>query len=583
MYFCRNFKLVNFIFQHREQPTAVPGGYKELEIKSPSVGIEDFLQTADRIFEDQGEAGLKKLIADNPQYWEAIEDNLKEIEEQQAQRIKRLLKDVRALQKRAVELLPDYPVSKKIAVIINGDSYEERHTKNTERTIRVLRRLGFTEFFVSQDASVQNKEGVKQYPASKRGIDNLFKDLEPALKKDALVFIHGTEHGVRAEGGALALDVPIGVDEIRSYMRIIKKAEARIIGVFDNCYSGVFPRAIIEEEGLEGICLSPGTENTETACQAFTPYFFESLEKGVDINKDEKTEVQEAFLTAMQIYRHRTGQEEYGEYMESHTELTLQNMNRILHSGKTILIDITATWCPPCKMLNRAFGSISGVLGDQVEIVTITDDMNPDADKLYERLGRGPQGTPTVLIHQNGKTEDFFVGAIPSKEILDLLEKRGVKIDERHFRKVFEKIRIDMLGLPEEVKKSILKQYGANKTQKIFELFIFIQEKAPNRLRLADDLLDAIMGRKGRNIERESNAAFFNLYDSIADDYPLVVLNGFSVYKDQHWADQIFEKAIRSAAVKFPEIAMDYFEIYKDKPYAREVYEQAERNARSRD
>lgn len=50
--------------------------------------------------------------------------------------------------------------------------------------------------------------------------------------------------------------------------------------------------------------------------------------------------------------------------------------------------------------------------------------------------------------------------------------------------------------------------------------------------------------------------------------------------KDQTWADQIFEKAIRSAALKFPEIAMDYFEIYKDQPYAQEVYELAKRNAR---
>ena len=33
------------------------------------------------------------------------------------------------------------------------------------------------------------------------------------------------------EGGAMVVDVPIGVDEIKSYMRIIKEAKARIIGV----------------------------------------------------------------------------------------------------------------------------------------------------------------------------------------------------------------------------------------------------------------------------------------------------------------------------------------------------------------
>ncbi|MBI4994852.1 thioredoxin family protein [Candidatus Peregrinibacteria bacterium] len=579
MCFCRNFKFAKLIFQHAEQPSASSGIRGELEIKSSSAGIEDFLETAERTFKEKGEDGLKSLIADNPQYWELIEANLKEIEQKQAERIKKLLKEVRALQKRAVELLPDYPVSKKVAVIINGDSFEKRHTDNTERTIRVLRGLGFTEFFVSQSANVRDKKGVKQYPTSKRGIDKLFADLKSVLKKDALVFVHGTGHGVPNEGGALALNVPIGVDEIRSYMRIIKDAGSRIVGVFDNCYSGVFPRAIIEEEGLEGICLSPGIENSKTACQAFTPYFFEGLEQGVDINKDKRTEVQEAFLTAMQIYRHRTGEEAYGEYMESHTELTLKNMDRILRSGKTVLIDITATWCPPCKVLNRTFGNISGVLGDQVEIVTITDDINPDAEKLYERLGAGPRGTPTVLIHQAGRTEEFFVGAIPPKEILDLLKERGVKMDERHFRTVFERIRIDALGLSKEMRDIILRQYGESKSRKIFELFMFMQEKASNKLFLVDNFLHAMYKEKDRNIKRESSEAFFNLYDSIAGDYPLVVLNGFSVYKDQLWADRIFEKAIRSAAEKFPNIAMDYFEIYKDKPYAQEVYERAKRNA----
>ena len=37
---------------------------------------------------------------------------------------------------------------------------------------------------------------------------------------------------VAEEGGAMVVDVPIGVDEIKSYMRIIKEAKARIIGVF---------------------------------------------------------------------------------------------------------------------------------------------------------------------------------------------------------------------------------------------------------------------------------------------------------------------------------------------------------------
>ena len=123
-------------------------------------------------------------------------------------------------------------------------------------------------------------------------------------------------------------------------------------------------------------------------------------------------------------------------------------MNRILRSGKTILIDITATWCPPCKMLNRAFGTISGVLGDKVEIVTISNDTNPDTEKLYERLGGRPKGTPTVLIHQAGRTDvNFFQSALrPGKRNTGFIKCRGVKIGEQHLEEYLNGSEFDMLG-----------------------------------------------------------------------------------------------------------------------------------------
>ena len=66
----------------------------------------------------------------------------------------------------------------------------------------------------------------------------------------------------------------------------------------------------------------------------------------------------------------------------------------------------------------------------------------------------------------------------------------------------------------------------------------FYAEKTSDKLILVDDFLRAV-------IDESVNPAraLFNLYDSIAKDYPLIVLNGFSVYKDQIWGDRIlFEK-----------------------------------------
>lgn len=544
---------------------------EELEIKSRSEGIDAFIKQAEKVFAEKGEAGLRELIAKNRPYWESIEENLKDVDAGQRERIKRLLAEIRSLQKQVVDLLPNYPVSKKVAVIVNGDSREERHTGNTERTIRVLRGLGFKEFFIAQDERVMDSKGVKQYPGSKKGMDRLFAELKGALKKDALVFMHGTGHGSRDEGGALVMDfVPVGVDEVKQYMQVIKGRGARIVGVFDSCYSGVFPRAIIEEKGLEGIVLSPGVENMETSCQAFTPYFFEGLEKGADMNYDNKTEVSEAFLAAMQIYCHRTGEETEGKFRKSHPELTLSNVDKLLSGKKPVLVMYTATWCPACPRLHENLHELDSILSNQVEIVTITDDTNPDAERLCGRLGsRRPDGFPAVFIYQDGKTESLFLGAVDKEEILSLLAARGIRPSEPLRGEAARALsrerseKEDVAALERRINKEttqiLFEKYGPN----VFNLLIGAEEAlAPGSMKRINE------AAKAGDMER-----FDREYENLLMDYPLLAFVYSRAYEKQPYAERI----LGNAAEKFPLLAFVFFDDYRGQPYAARILDKAAR------
>lgn len=373
-----------FIYRHQCGEHDNPlGGGEHLHEHDEELTTEEFLGEGLRILEEEGEGVLKIYLESHPDQWEDLLENLSGLEEEQRIVIEELQREVSELQQQVIEWLPEYTVSKKILIIINGDSAEERHRGNTENAIRILRAQGFEEIYVAQDSNVRDDEGVRQYTGDKKGLDALFADLPQSLQEDALVFVYGTGHGTHAEGGGMSVTEPIGIEEVQEYMEVIRDNDSRIIGVFDNCYSGAFPYAIVNETGLEGIVMSPGIEGKETACQFFAPYFFEGIEEGLDLNTDGVTQVSEIFVAAMQIYRQRTETEEYGEYMRSKVELTTDNFDVIMGGDKPVLIDINTTWCGYCKELSHELSRLSGVIGEQIHIVTITADVNPDTNQLY--------------------------------------------------------------------------------------------------------------------------------------------------------------------------------------------------------
>jgi len=91
----------------------------------------------------------------------------------------------------------------------------------------------------------------------------------------------------------------------------------------------------------------------------------------------------------------------------------------VLQADKPVLVDFWAEWCGPCRMIAPALEELAGEMADQVQIVKIDIDENPDAPTKY-----GVRGIPTMILFKNGEQAATQVGALPKGAIKQWLQSQ---------------------------------------------------------------------------------------------------------------------------------------------------------------
>ena len=72
----------------------------------------------------------------------------------------------------------------------------------------------------------------------------------------------------------------------------------------------------------------------------------------------------------------------------------------ILNSGKPVLVDFSAEWCGPCKMMAPVLKELKGMTGESLTILKVDVDKNPAAASAYP-----VQGVPTLVLIKSGETK----------------------------------------------------------------------------------------------------------------------------------------------------------------------------------
>lgn len=94
----------------------------------------------------------------------------------------------------------------------------------------------------------------------------------------------------------------------------------------------------------------------------------------------------------------------------------MNNFQQLLQSDKPVLVDFFAEWCGPCKMMAPILKEVKDRLGDQVTIVKVDVDKNPDAARQFQ-----VQGVPTLIAFKKGEIKWRQSGVVPAKQLEQVL------------------------------------------------------------------------------------------------------------------------------------------------------------------
>ena len=90
----------------------------------------------------------------------------------------------------------------------------------------------------------------------------------------------------------------------------------------------------------------------------------------------------------------------------------------VLNSDVPVLVDFTAEWCGPCKMVAPIVAELATEYEGRAKVLKIDVDAQVEVASQY-----GIMSIPALIVFKGGQEVDRIVGAAPKQEIAAMLER----------------------------------------------------------------------------------------------------------------------------------------------------------------
>ena len=87
--------------------------------------------------------------------------------------------------------------------------------------------------------------------------------------------------------------------------------------------------------------------------------------------------------------------------------------DEVVKSSLPVLVDFTAVWCQPCKMIDPIVKQLAQEWDGRVKVVKLDADQNPNILMQY-----GVLGIPTLMLFKGGEIKERITGYQPKDKLV---------------------------------------------------------------------------------------------------------------------------------------------------------------------